>query len=164
MEKHLKLPLYWYKSAAEAKSLTDWRYVCLQPAEDSDSDAAAELLGRTCNWGCNNIQGFFQHLYESHNFPYAFRPDIDFCCGQIITLKMQGILHYMNHALRFENCKPYINDGAVDENYKYVLLRLQTETRILAEMMNKNLPMKKRKSHGKDDNKSAKMMKLRTEL
>ena len=70
----------------------------------------------------------------------------------------------MNHALRFENCKPYINNGAVDENYKYVLLILQTETRILAEMMNKNLPMKKRKSHGKNDNKSAKMMKLRTEL
>ena len=109
MEKHLKVPVYRYKSESEAKSLTDWRYVCLQPdvTGDSDSDAAAaELLGRRCNWGCNNLEGFFQHLYESHNFPYAFRPNIDFCCGQLLTSKMQGILHYMNHALCFENSKP----------------------------------------------------------
>ena len=135
MDQSFRMPPYVFKS--KTKYLTDWMYTCNQP---------------DCGWGSNNLESFLDiHLNEDHDFKCQFRYGVDYCCGHMIPSKLYGIYNYINHGLRYYREAPRINSGNGDDFYKLACLRLLVEKKALNEILIKNLPLKKRKCDGTND-------------
>ena len=90
MDESFRMPPYKFKT--KTRWLTDWMFRCNQ-------------LG--CGWGANNLGAFLDiHLKEDHDVKCKFRKGLDMCCGHLIPNKLDGIHHFLNHALRYHREAP----------------------------------------------------------
>ena len=142
----LKIPVYRYFNDEQISGTQDFRYVCLQPGcpkmegemkmhlvteKKEDSDKTIHHLYPACNWGGNTLNELLNHLQEKHQAP-RFRHHIDYCCGQLFFSRIQAVLHFMNHALRFQdNTTPIVNIGSKDELCQHLCMRLDMERKIV---------------------------------
>ena len=153
MEKSLRIPVYRYYSDEQISGTEDFRYVCLQPGTplNKEQDDTAKTTTETatmmenvveqeqvCNRGFNTLNTFLNHLHDEHQAP-RFRNHMDYCCGQMFYSRLQAVIHFMNHALRFTHINPYINTGTGDEVAQQTCTRLETERKIIIEKAKKDM-------------------------